>query len=177
MWKHGLVGAVMVGSAWGQVTQRVSVNSAGVQGNDHSEASSISADGRYVAFRSYASNLVLSDTNGVLDVFLRDRALGTTERVSLGMGGAEANGDSGAGLLSADARFVAITSSASNIVPNDLNGDRDVFVYDRTRHAVEIVSVSTSGVQGDAGSFCGPITPDARFITFVSLEKFVLFSD
>jgi hypothetical protein len=126
-----LIGAA---PALAQVTQRVSVSSAGLQGNEWSVGSVISADGRFVAFSSLADNLVPGDTNGVEDVFVRDRLSGTTERASVSSGGVEqCNGNSSVGLaISSDGRFVAFTSPANNLVPGDTNLQPDVFVRDRT---------------------------------------------
>ena len=90
----------------------------------------ISAGGRYVAFASGASDLVAHDTNGVFDVFARDRRRKTTERVSVGPAGAQANGQSGLSAISANGRFVVLWSDASNLVPGDANGVADVFVRD-----------------------------------------------
>ena len=91
----------------------------------------ISADGRYVAFASAASTLVSGDTNGVEDVFVFDRVERTTERVSLSGSGGEANGDSYDPAISADGRYVAFTSAASNLTAGDANEELDIFVRDR----------------------------------------------
>ncbi len=115
-------------------TERVSVDSGGAQGNNYSGyyGISISADGRFVAFHSDATNLVAGDTNGFSDVFVRDRLSGTTERVSVDSGGAQGiNGGSSSASISADGRFVAFDSYATNLVSGDTNGHRDVFVRDR----------------------------------------------
>src|SRR5207253_1163244 len=88
-------------------TTRLSVDSAGAQSNGASYWPSISVDGRYVAFESYASNLVAGDTNGAGDIFVRDRQTNTTERVSIATGGTEANGASLNPAISADGRYVA----------------------------------------------------------------------
>jgi len=112
-------------------TERVSVGQGGVQGNGSSEYPALSADGRFVAFVSWASNLVPGDTNDEEDVFVRDRRTGKTERVSLGPNGIQGNGDSGGiytPALSTDGRFVAFDSEASNLVPGDTNNWQDVFV-------------------------------------------------
>ena len=109
----------------GGKTERVSVASDGAQGDGPSFDPATSADGRFVAFISHATNLVPGDTNGRDDVFVRDRQAGTTELVSVGAGGAQANGSSGdfgRVAISADGRFVAFDSSASNLVPADTNG-------------------------------------------------------
>jgi Tol biopolymer transport system component len=109
-------------------TRRVSVSSAGDQGTRLSERPSISADGRYVAFWSAAPNLVAGDTNGQPDVFVRDRRLQTTTRISIPSTGNEGNGGSLYPAISADGQFVAFGSSASNLVPGDTNNEPDVFV-------------------------------------------------
>ena len=113
---------------------------------------SISADGRFVAFESLASNLVPGDTNGVGDVFVHDRQTGTTERVSVSSAGTQGNGDSAVPSISADGRFVAFVSVASNLVPGDTNGRLDVFVHDRQTGTTERVSVSSAGTQGNGAS-------------------------
>src|SRR5262245_14546477 len=113
---------VVVDSTPAQETTRVSVDSAGSQGDDSSFRPAISEDGRFVAFASDASNLVAGDTNGVTDVFVHDRATGITERVSVDSSGIEGNGASGAPDLSPDGRFVAFHSLASNLVAGDGNG-------------------------------------------------------
>jgi Tol biopolymer transport system component len=111
-------------------TKRISLTSDGRQGNGDSSQVSMSADGRVVAFASAASNLVAGDTNGVYDIFVRDRDTGTTTRVSVGPGGRQANGASYGPAVSADGLHVAFESAASNLVDNDTNADYDVFVRD-----------------------------------------------
>jgi hypothetical protein len=108
--------------------ERVSVAADGAQGNDVSFISSISADGRYIAFASAASNLVQGDANGVPDVFVRDRQTDTTTRVSLAADGTQGNDDAIYTSISADGRYVAFESTASNLVPGDTNSVEDVFV-------------------------------------------------
>ncbi len=151
-------------------TERVSVDSGGAQGNDVSHYSSISADGRFVAFQSRASNLVAGDTNGFVDVFVRDRQSGTTERVSLATGGAQGNSDIEDDPLSisADGRFVAFTSVASNLVPGDTNLASDVFVHDRQSGTTERASVDSGGAQGNGDSDNQSISADGRFVAFES---------
>jgi hypothetical protein len=107
---------------------RVSVASDGTQGNDDSRCPSISADGRYVAFESEASNLVPGDTNGRGDIFVHDRVTGQTTRVSVASDGTQGNDDSEFPSISADGRYVAFESEASNLVPGDTNDSWDVFV-------------------------------------------------
>ena len=111
----------------------MSVDSAGNQGERRrAPAASISADGRFVAFASDATNLVSGDTNGAADVFVRDRQAGTTERVSVDSAGNQASGgDSLRPAISADGRFVVFHSDATNLVGSDTNGATDVFIHNR----------------------------------------------
>src|SRR5204863_9687262 len=106
------------------VTTLVSVNQTGVGGgNGNSVSPAISTNGRYVVFESEASNLVANDTNGVSDVFLRDLQSGTTTLLSVNhSGGAAGNGASTSPVISADGRYVAFVSAASDLVANDTNG-------------------------------------------------------
>ncbi len=150
------------------VTERVSVSSAGVQGDGSSPYPSISADGRSVAFPSYASNLVTGDTNGAADVFVHDRESGVTERVSVSSTGVEGNSWSYWPSISADGRYVAFSAYASNLVPNDTNWVEDVFVRDGESGVTERVSVSSAGVQGDATSHSPSISADGRYVAFDS---------
>src|SRR5436190_2013155 len=96
-----LVAAAGPAGAAGPTTQRVSVSSTGAQADSSSVIRAVSADGRYVAFPSAASNLVPGDTNGRTDVFVRDRQTGTTSRVSLSGTGAQGNDYTFGGVISA----------------------------------------------------------------------------
>jgi hypothetical protein len=114
-------------------TNRVSVDSTGIQGNGHSYAPSISGDGKYVAFYSEANNLVASDNNFSADVFVHDLQTGITTRVSVDSAGSEGNGGSYFPSISSDGKFVAFESDATNLLGggNDANGSTDIFVYER----------------------------------------------
>src|SRR5439155_15727703 len=114
-----------------QTTTRVSVASHGTKGNNVSSAPSISADGRFVAFVSLPSKLVGGDTKRTSDVFVHDRLAGVTEQVSVASDGRKGNDLSAGPSISADGRFVAFESDASNLVRGDTNGNSDVFVHDR----------------------------------------------
>jgi Tol biopolymer transport system component len=152
-------------------TRRVSLGQSGVEGDGRSGASfapAISADGRFVAFDSEAGNLVPGDTNCVSDVFVRDRRAGTTERVSLGRGGAQGNGESDEPAISADGRFVAFHSYASNLVPGDTNRGSDVFVHDRETGTTRRVSLGPGGTQSNRESDDPAISADGRFVAFES---------
>jgi WD40 repeat protein len=159
---------IFVRDRQGGTTERVSVDSSGAQADNASFKSSISADGRFVAFDSYASNLVAGDTNGWTDVFVRDRQNGTTERVSTRSTGKQANGGSNRPAISADGRFVAFSSYASNLVTGDTNGKWDVFVKDRQTGATERVSVDSGGYESDGDSVRPTISADGRFVAFDS---------
>ena len=148
---------------------RISVSTEGIQGNDHSQKSSLNADGRFVVFVSAASNLVTDDTNGYKDVFIHDRETGITERVSVSSNGTQADGGSSDAAISADGRFVAFNSFAENLVDGDINGATDTFVHDRKTSITELVSVSSNGIQGNFGSSNGvSISADGRFVVFAS---------
>jgi hypothetical protein len=160
--------SVSVGAGVSGTTTRVSVSSAGVQGNDHSGFPVLSAGGRFAAFTSRATNLVPGDSNGVEDVFVRDRRTGTTRRMSVSSTGSQANGDSGGASISAGGRFVAFGSSASNLVPGDTNNATDTFVRDRWTGTTRRVSVSSTGAQGNGDSRGPSISAGGRFVAFTS---------
>lgn len=149
----------------GAVT-RVTVDSSDVQANNDSTSPSISGDGRYVAFVSAASNLVPNDTNGVSDVFVHDLQTGTTIRASV-----NANGSSFESSISLDGRFVVFTSGATNLVADDTNEKRDVFVYMVQTGQIVRASVNSSGVQADKGGFDPSISGDGRYVTFSSAAE------
>ena len=149
-------------------TTRVSVGPAGLQADNGSYEPAISADGRLVAFRSDASNLVAGDTNAKSDVFVFDRSTSATTRVSVGPAGAQANGDSIEPAISADGRYVAFESLASDLVAGDTNAKSDAFVFDRTTSAATRVSVAPAGAQADSDCYNPAISADGRYITFES---------
>jgi Tol biopolymer transport system component len=151
-----------------QVTRRVSVGPSGQQANEFSFNPAISAGGRFVAFTSHASNLVPGDTNNTDDVFVRDRKLQVTRRVSVGPGGQQANDTSGSPAISADGRLVAFPSSASNLVSGDTNDSWDIFVRDRVAQLNRRVSVGPAGRQANSGSFQPAISAHGRFVAFGS---------
>ncbi|MGH2768864.1 MAG: TolB family protein [Actinomycetota bacterium] len=124
------------------ITKRVSVSSGGGQADSSSSFPSISADGNVVAFASSASNLVVGDNNETSDVFVHDQAAGTTTRVSIATDGSEGNNSSRFPSISADGRFVAFISEASNLVTRDDNNSSDIFVHDRQSAATVRVSVA-----------------------------------
>ena len=150
-------------------TRMVSVSSAGSQGNRRSIEPSISADGRHVAFVSRSSSLVPDDTNGVTDIFVRDLRSGTTTRASVGPDGQQANGPSVWPDLSEDGRYVAFTSSATNLGPADSGPTEDIYVRDLRTGRVTMASVGTGEVPGNNSSYSSRISADGRYVTFDSL--------
>jgi Tol biopolymer transport system component len=155
---------------------RVSVTSAGKQGvgkrySNGSNAPTISADGRWVAFHSDMTNLVPRDTNKVFDIFVHDRVTGTTQRVSVSSTGVQSNAESGSGAsFSTDGRYVAFSSLATNLVANDHNDITDVFIRDLRTNRTRLVSLGMHG-QGDDASWIGlgaAFTRDGRYLLFAS---------
>ena len=165
---NGVVDVFVHDRKTGQTT-RVSVASDGTQGNELSDAPSISDDGRYVAFFSNASNLVSGDTNETGDVFVHDRKTGQTTLVSVASDGTQGNGGSGHAAISPNGRYVAFQSEASNLVSGDTNNTIDVFVHDRKTGQTTLVSVGSNGTQGNDLSLHPSISADGRYVAFDSL--------
>jgi Tol biopolymer transport system component len=159
-------------------TERVSVSWDGAQAVGDAGLSgsgwqrpAISGDGRYVAFASSAANLVPGDTNGTQDVFVVDRVAHTTERVSIGPGGAQSDGASTQPSLSADGRYVTFQSYGTNLVLGDSNNHSDTFVFDRETHTTTRLSIARDGTQGNGDA--DPVEPaaisnDGRYFAFES---------
>jgi len=129
---------------------------------------SVSADGRYVAFSSYANNLVTNDTNYQSDIFVRDSVSNVTERVSISSNGNEANSDCYNPSISGDGRYITFNSYANNLVLNDNNYYSDVFLHDRYLHTtIRIINSDTEEeVNGD--SLAASISSDGRYVVFMS---------
>jgi archaellum component FlaF (FlaF/FlaG flagellin family) len=144
------------------------VASDGTQGDDSSAIPSISADGRYVAFQSRASNLVPGDTNGHYNIFVHDRQTGETSRVSVASDGTQGNGSSTRPSISADGRYVAFESWSTNLVPADTNDYRHIIIHDRQTGHTTRVSVASDGIQGNGHSDQSSISADGRYVTFHS---------
>ena len=155
-----------------------SVSTGSTQGDGSSGYTAISADGRYVAFVSNATNLVTADTNGTYDVFVRDRVLGTTERVDLSTSSAQANGAASTSLdISADGRYVAFVSDATNLVTGDTNGTRDAFVRDRQLNTTARVSLTSGSLQSVGAAFYVAISGDGQTVAFVSSAADLVSAD
>jgi Tol biopolymer transport system component len=169
---------------------RISLTTDGREGDKNSSHSYLSNDGRYVVYRSRATNLAPGDTNGVLDAFLRDRDMDgdgiydesgdvKTIRLSLSAGGAQTFAGAGSTGISDDGRWVSIGCHGDELVPEDHNGWTDVFVVDRDPdqdgtydepggNAVILISISDQGVQGNARSYDSRISADGRSVVFQS---------
>jgi Tol biopolymer transport system component len=148
------------------LTERIDIGLGGaLPTSPGGSAPAITGDGRFVFFHSSSTNLVSGDTNSRTDIFMRDRALGATERVNIPQAGGEAND---AGLFPAtnfDGRFVAFTSTATNLVSGDTNNQPDIFVRDRA--TIPDVQLSVADVSSNEGSFLS----GAKSLTFtVSLS-------
>lgn len=151
----------------------ISVSSSGTQGNNLSNAAVLSQDGRYVAFTSRTSNLVTGDTNLIQDVFVHDRMTGETSRVSVNSSEEQGNHFSRYPAISADGRYVAFNSAASNLDPRDSAGARpdwpdDVFVRDRENGTTYMVSVNSLDEPGNHASYGVDISGDGRYVAFTS---------
>lgn len=163
--------------------ERLSVPLTGSAPTGDSRASAITPDGRFVVFRSAASNLVAGDTNSRVDVFVRDRQDGTTERVSVNS--AEQQGDAaspapspvdGKEDISNDGRYVAFASLSTNLGP-DANATSDVFVRDRTAGTTELVSTSSAEVAGNQASVEPAIDGDGSIVAFSSEATNLVVND
>jgi Tol biopolymer transport system component len=149
-------------------TVRVSVSSDGAEANRMSLQPAVSANGRYIAFASDADTLVPSDTPN-RDVFVHDTVAGTTERVSVASDGTPGNLGSFYPSISGDGRYVVFQSDSDNLAPGDGNNTTDIFVRDRSAGTTTLVSVSSSGEQGNEESLTPSISADGNFVTFTSL--------
>lgn len=146
----------------------VSVSSGGSKGNAASGGPDVSPDGRFVCFSSDATNLVANDTNWLSDVFLRDRFAQQTSRVSVGKNGQQGNHNSFGASMSADGRFVAFWSFATNLTPGDTNGTSDIFLYDHAAGTSICVSASIHGGTGNGISGSPVTSGDGRYVAFGS---------
>ena len=150
---------------------RVTVDNSGRQptvGAGHSP--SVSRDGELVAFVSLA-RLAPEDANDVADVYLRDVGRGITSLVSRGGGGRPSDGPSHSPALSADGRYVAFVSGASNLVPHDRNRENDVFIYDVARGSTTLLTVTSTGDAANAASRRPAISADGRYVVFQSMAS------
>jgi len=149
-------------------TVRASIGPNGRQANGSSMLPSISADGRWVSFRSGASNLVAGDTNGVDDIFVHDLHTGETTRVSLDSNGVEANDRPWACTISGDGRLVVFESEATNLVAGDKNSASDVFLHDRVTGTTVRVSLDEQGNELPFQSGGSDISANGLWVSFMA---------
>lgn len=151
-------------------TRLVSVAPGGGAADGDSREGIVSDDGRYVAFESEATNLVAGDTNGFCDIFVRDMRRGTTTRVNLGPGGAQADGCSDALDMTPDGRRVLFLSFATNLIPGVTLPPQHVYVADRNTGRMALVDVNDGYEVGDGPAFSnnGEISDNGRIVTFFS---------
>ena len=173
---NGVADVFLYSMSQGTLT-RFSVDSSGVEGNGDSTVAAVSNGGRYVAFKSAASNLVTGDTNGKADIFRHDTQTGTTIRLSVGNSGNESNGDSYRPMISADGRYIAFMSDASNLAAGDTNAVSDTFVRDSTLNTTVRVSVGDYGQQGNGASYDPAISSDGRYVEFASSASNLVTGD
>ena len=158
-------------------TTRVSVATGGQESNGDSSSAAISSDGRFVAFESLASNLVTGDTNRRKDIFVHDRQSGQTSRVSVATAGQEGNGDSGSVAISSDGWFVAFESVANNLVSNDTNGRKDIFVHDRQKQRTTRESVAAPGIEATGNSESPSLSGNGSVVAFASVASNLVLDD
>lgn len=178
---NGFTDIFVVDTVSGAIT-RESVATGGGQANGTSFRATVSGNGRYVTFESFASNLAGSVTWGTSHIYLRDRTAGTTILISQS-GGVAGNAASTQAVISADARYVAFASDASNLVSGDFNGVRDIFLRDVTSGLTTRISVSSVGIEGNGPSRAPSInrssgsSNDGRYIAFSSEASNLVASD
>jgi Tol biopolymer transport system component len=158
-------------------TTRVSIGPGGAEGNAGSFSPSLSADGGLLSYWSNASNFVPGDSNKVGDVFVFNRSDGSTTRISVGPDDEGGDGMSSDPSMSPDGRYVAFWSGATNLVTDDTNGKRDIFLFDRDTGTLTRVSVADDGAQGDGDSFSPNIGSGGTLVAFDSAAKTLVADD
>jgi Tol biopolymer transport system component len=171
LWLGAVSCGLLSGAAAAVEFQLVSLRSDGAPPalySDGSQQPAITANGRYVVFLGSAPNLTSIAATGN-QVYLRDRLLGTTELISVSTTGGAPDNVSSNPSVSDDGCRVAFTSAATNLVAGDTNARQDVFVRDRCNGPTTVrASVSSAGVQGNAGSVEARISADGKHVVFVS---------
>lgn len=171
------VSDIFVRDLQANTTNRVSVSGTGSEGNAGSFTPALSANGRFVAFESAASNLVGGDGNNSRDIFVRDLQANTTVLVSVSATGAGANGDSKHPSISADGRFVAFSSEASNLVPGDTNNRSDIFVRDLQTNTTNRISADAAGDIANGISLLPALSNNGKRVAFYSLASNLVTGD
>jgi hypothetical protein len=158
-------------------TIRISITSDGTQGDNWSGWQSLSENWRFVVFKSWASNLVETDTNGWSDIFLHATSTGETTRISVASDGTQVNNYSDFPSISSDGRILAFESCASNLVEGDTNSRFDIFVRDRFTHRTICVSITSDGMQAAGDSTRAYLSANGRFVAFDSYANNLVSGD
>lgn len=161
-----------------QQMTRVSVSSNGIEGNGlGASLPSVSDDGRYIVFHAFSNNLVVNDSNNVSDIFVHDRQLSTTRRISVSTNGTQGNGTSLYGSISGNGRYIAFYSEADNLVVGDTNDKPDIFIHDVQTGVTSRISISSSGEQSNDGSIGSSLSHDGHFVAFSSSATNIITGD
>ncbi|MBP9821656.1 MAG: PD40 domain-containing protein [Candidatus Pacebacteria bacterium] len=150
------------------ILERVSIDDEGNEADQYSNSPSISGDGRYIAFDSYATNLVADDTNGANDIFVYDRDTDTMELVSKNNEDIFGDGQSYYPKISSDGWYITFESGATNLVENDTNGKQDIFVYNRNTGTIERITINNEEEEANDVSHSSSISSDGRYVVFGS---------
>ena len=157
--------------------KRISLASNGVESNGYSSGVSIADDGRYIIFSSDATNLVPNDTNNSTDIFIYDRTNQTVELINIAPNNTEADAPVSIGSISGNSRYITFASNASNLVANDTNQQRNIFVYDRVEKTTERISVASEGTQANDLNLFNAISDDGRYVAFESMASNLVAND
>ena len=160
-----------------QTVELITLAPNGSQANGSSSAGSISGNGNYVAFASFADNLVAGDNNEQRDIFLYDRTAKTTQLVNVTSNGTQANGLSLFSAINDDGKYVAFESTATNLVPGDTNSLTDIFLYDRVNQTTARINVAPNGTQANGVTTLGSISDDGNYISFTSEASSLVAND
>ena len=158
-------------------TTRVSIRKDGVEPNGYSSIPFVSKNGRFVAFRSAASNFAAIDTNLAPDVFIKDMKTGKLTLASRTPSGSAGNAISISGTISDDGRFIAISSGASDLVAGDTNAKADIFLFDRKKGSMTRISTGLYGTGNTSGSTGGWVSPNGKFVMFSSASDDIVLAD
>ncbi len=155
----------------------VSESLVGITGNDNSGHASVSNDGNLIAFESDAGNLVSGDSNNFSDILVKNMSTGAVERISVGLEGAEPDGNSRYPAISSDGRYVVFVSYASNLVEDDTNLVSDIFIYDRQTDTMERISTASDGTESNGQSLWPSISADGRYVAYHSEASNLVIGD
>lgn len=158
---------------------RASLDSNDIEGNGASGKGGVrvSGNGRYVVFESLANNLVVGDSNGFSDVFMKDMQTGVTTLISSDSLGIQGDGSTNSPSISFDGRYIVFSSESTNLVSGDVNGVRDIFLKDTQTGATKLISSDSLGIQGGGVSNSPSISFDGRYIVFSSESTNLISGD